>query len=93
MKRILTLATLLVISSPISAWAEQKSVTLSVPGMTCPTCPVTLKRALLKEQGVSGVSVHYEKKELVVAYDDVKTTPAAIRKATAAVGFPSKVAD
>jgi mercuric ion binding protein len=34
--------------------------------MTCPTCPVTIKKALMKEQGVASVTVRYEKKELIV---------------------------
>ena len=88
LKRISTLAVFLMLSIT-SAYAAEKSVVLTVPGMTCPTCPVTLKKALLKEQGVSGVKVLYEKKQLVVAYDDTKTTPSDLTKATAAVGFPS----
>ncbi|MEO6983690.1 MAG: cation transporter [Edaphobacter sp.] len=74
------------------AWAAPRSITLDVPGMTCPTCPITVKKALLKDQGVTAVTVHYEKKELVVVFDDAKTTPAAIMKSTAAVGFPSQLA-
>ena len=81
---------LFVVSSPL--WAATKSVTLAVPGMTCPTCPVTIKKALMKEQGVASVTVHYEKKELIVSFDDAKTTPDAIMKSTAAVGFPSQIA-
>jgi mercuric ion binding protein len=38
--------------------------------MTCPTCPVTIKKALMKEQGVASVTVRYEKKELIVSFDD-----------------------
>ena len=45
---------LFVLSSPL--WAAPKSVTLAVPGMTCPTCPVTIKKALMKEQGALRVS-------------------------------------
>ena len=37
---------LFALSSPF--WAAPKSVTLAVPGMTCPTCPVTIKKALMK---------------------------------------------
>ncbi len=80
---------LFALSSPL--WAAPKSVTLAVPGMTCPTCPVTIKKALMKEPGVASVTVHYEKKELIVSFDDAKTTPDAIMKSTAAVGFPSQV--
>ena len=75
-----------------SLWAAPKAVTLAIPGMTCPTCPITIKKALMKEQGVASVTVHYEKKELIVSFDDAKTTPDAIMKSTAAVGFPSQIA-
>jgi periplasmic mercuric ion binding protein len=81
---------LFALSSPL--WAAPKSVALAVPGMTCPTCPVTIKKALRKEQGVASVTVRYEKKELIVSFDDAKTTPDAIMKSTAAVGFPSQIA-
>ena len=53
---------------------------------------VTIKKALMKEQGVASVTVRYEKKELIVSFDDAKTTPDAIMKSTAAVGFPSQIA-
>ena len=80
---------LFALSCPL--WAAPKSVRLDVPGMTCPTCPVTIKKALMKEQGVASVTVHYEKKELIVSFDDAKTTPDAIMRSTAAVGFPSQI--
>jgi len=74
------------------AWGAPKTVTIEVPGMTCPTCPVTIKKALLKEPGVTAVKVRYEQKLLDVAFDDAKTNPAAIMKSTASVGFPSQAA-
>jgi len=85
-----TLALLYAIALP--AWAAPKTVTLAVPGMTCPTCPLTIKKALLKEKGVESVAVRYDKKELVVSFDDARTTPDSIMKSTAAVGFPSQIA-
>ena len=75
-----------------SAWAAPKSITLNVPGMTCPACPITIKKALMKQPGVTAVNVVYAKKELVVKFDDAKTTPSAIMKSTASVGFPSQIA-
>jgi len=35
------------------AWAAVQTVTLSVPGMTCAACPITVKKALTKVGGVS----------------------------------------
>ncbi len=92
MKRPHALAAALFLIVSSSAWAAPTTVTLEVPGMTCPTCPITIKKALLKEQGVSGVAVRYEKKKLVVSFDDAKTNPAKIMQSTASVGFPSQVA-
>ena len=39
------------------ALAEQKTVTLDVTGMTCAACPITVKKALTKVDGVSSVEV------------------------------------
>lgn len=91
MKRIFILLTCVSVL-PAAAWAASRSITLDVPGMTCPTCPITIRKTLLKQPGVTGVTVHYQKKELVVAFDDVKTNASAIMKSTAAIGFPSSVA-
>ncbi len=72
------------------AWAASKTVTLNVPGMTCPACPITIKKALSKVDGVSKVEVSYEEKEARVTFDDAKTDTKALVKATADAGFPSK---
>ena len=92
MKRTQVPFALLIAGLASAAWAAPKSVTLAVPGMTCPTCPVTIKKALLKKQGITAVAVRYQEKKLVVSFDDAKTTPEAIMKSTAAVGFPSQIA-
>ncbi len=77
-----------VLSMP--AWAATKTVALSVPGMTCPACPITIKKALNKVQGVSQVDVNYEKKQAVVTFDDTKTDTKALVKATTDAGYPSQ---
>lgn len=74
-----------------AAWAGPRTVTLSVPGMTCPTCPITVKIALSRVPGVQKVDVDYPKKTATVVYDDAKTTIAALEKATEDAGYPSTV--
>lgn len=73
-----------------STWAASKTVTLKVPGMTCPTCPITVKKALNKVDGVSKVEFRYEKKQAIVTFDDAKTDTRALIKATTNAGFPSE---
>ena len=90
MKTLVSLIALMgALSSP--AWAATKTVTLAVPGMTCAACPITVKTALAKVDGVEKTEVSVEKREAVVSYDDAKTTVAALTKATAGVGSPSPV--
>lgn len=76
-------------SSP--TWAAAKTVTLNVQGMTCPVCPITIKKALQKVDGVTQAKVSYKKKEAVVTFDDAKTTVESLTQATAGAGYPSKL--
>lgn len=73
------------------AWAALKSVTLSVPSMTCAACPITVKVALTKIPGVSKADVSYEKRQATVFFDDAKTNTAALTLVTADAGYPSHV--
>src|SRR3989454_11993422 len=72
------------------AWASPKTVTLNVSGMTCAACPITVKKALEKVPGVSSVDVRFEKKQVLVTFDDTKTNPDALVKATTNAGYPSQ---
>jgi len=72
-----------------AALAENKTVTLSVPGMYCEMCPATVKKALSRVDGVSNVKASFKTKEAVVTYDDAKTTVEALTKATENAGYPS----
>ena len=85
---VATFAMSLALSAP--AWAATKTVTLAVPGMTCPTCPITIKKALNKVSGVSKIDVRYEQKQVAVTFDDTKTDTKALVKATTDAGFPSE---
>jgi mercuric ion binding protein len=73
------------------AFAAEKTVTLSVPGMYCPVCPITVRKALEKVPGVVKASASLEKKEAVVTYDDAKTGVEKLLDATFEAGYPSTV--
>lgn len=88
-----TLIPVFALSAALSApaWAATQTATLSVPGMTCATCPITLKKALNKVEGVEKIEVNLEKKEAVVTFEDAKTTVEALLEATKNAGYPSTV--
>lgn len=90
MKQTLLLTVLLVsVSNPL--FAAQKTVTLGVPGMTCAACPITVKKAITRVDGVSKTEVDYDKRQAVVTYDDSKASVEQITQATANAGYPSTV--
>lgn len=90
MNKVRSLAALLLVLVT-AAWFSPKTITLAVPGMTCSTCPITIKKALTRVPGVTSVAVSYEKLEAVVTFDDSKTNSEALIKATTDVGYPSTV--
>lgn len=86
-------STILVLALSVAslAWAAPQSVTLSVPGMDCAACPITVKKALTRVEGVSKAEVSFEKRQAVVWFDDAKTSAAALTRATTNAGYPSSV--
>lgn len=88
MKHIITVA-FLFLSGALSAGEE--SVVLSVPGMKCPACPVTVMVAIKRVEGVKSVNADFENKLAEVSYDDRLTNISNIQEAAENVGFPSQV--
>lgn len=89
MKKLLAALALIAVVSPV--WAASQIITLSVPGMTCAACPITVKKALTKVEGVTKAEVSYEKREAIITFDDAKTSAQALTKATEDAGYPSSV--
>ena len=73
----------------LSALAAPATVTLSVPSMDCPVCPITVKKALTRVNGVSQAKVDFDKRQATVTFDDAKTNVQALTLATKNVGYPS----
>lgn len=86
---IATLSMLALLAAPV--WAATQTVTLSVPKMFCAVCPITVKKALKKVNGVNDVEANLENKETTVTFDDAKTNVEALIKATTDAGYPSIV--
>ncbi|MCW5642707.1 MAG: mercury resistance system periplasmic binding protein MerP [Rhodoferax sp.] len=87
MKKLLTL--IAACFGTMSAWAAPATVTLSVPTMDCPVCPITVKKALVGVPGVAKASVDFDRRLATVHYDDIRTNVGALMQATANAGYPS----
>lgn len=90
MKKLVALVTIAAFASP--PWAATQTVTLSVAGMNCATCPITVKKALAQVSGVSTTDVRLDRREAKVTFDDAKTNVQALTRATKEAGYPSTAA-
>lgn len=86
------LALALALATSPAAFAGERTVTLSVPGMTCAACPITVKQALGKVPGVKRTAVDLDRREARVTFDDTGTSVDALLRATRDAGYPSTVA-
>ncbi|MBB3332727.1 mercuric ion binding protein [Halomonas campaniensis] len=85
--RLALVAFIVLFSTPV--WAAVQTVTLAVPGMTCAACPITVKAALGRVEGVSHVVVSYPDREAVATFEDSLTSVEALIEATTNAGYPS----
>ena len=72
------------------AWAATQTVTLTVPGMTCATCPITVKKAMEGVAGVTAVTVDFAAKTARATYNPRRTNAAAIAAASTNAGYPAR---
>lgn len=85
--RILVLASLL--GFGVSALADEHTATFIVEKMTCATCPLTVRIAMQRVDGVIQAKVDFESKTATVTFDDSQTTVEKIAEASTNVGFPA----
>ena len=91
MKPFLTTAAVAVaLLAAAGAMAGERTVTLRVDNMYCPTCPFIVQRSLEKVAGVLEVKVSYEEKTAVVTFDESETDVGALTAATTEAGYPSR---
>jgi periplasmic mercuric ion binding protein len=66
--------------------ASTKEITFKVDGMTCSMCPLTIKTALKKLDGVTNADVSYSDKEAKVECEDGNVTIQDIVKTIESAG-------
>ncbi len=50
--------------------AAPSSLHVKIDGMTCPACPLTVKKVLSRVGGVEKAEVSFEKREATVTFED-----------------------
>ncbi len=87
MKKILF--TILLALTSFTALAKQQTITLDLPTMDCAMCPITVKMALDKVDGVIDSVVTLDSKSAVVTFEDTQTSVVALVQATTNAGYIS----
>jgi periplasmic mercuric ion binding protein len=71
--------------------APPQTAILAVEKMTCGTCPVVVKKALMRVPGVNSTTIDLDAKTATVTFDPDKTSTVRLTQATTEAGFPSKL--
>jgi mercuric ion binding protein len=83
------LSSALVLLSALAQAAGLETDTLDVRGMTCPTCPLTVKVALKHQPGVADVKVDLQHGTARVTFDPAKVSVDRLAKAVTDAGYPA----
>lgn len=77
-------------SSALSSPAvTERMTTFAVKNMTCPLCPITVRKAMEHVHGVTSVKVDFGAKTATVVYNPAVANIKAIAEASMAAGYPA----
>lgn len=94
MKFSWTLIASLFLAANIAAASDSdQTATFDIEKMTCATCPIAVRKAMQRVDGVKEVDVDLDGKTAIVTYDASVTTTLEIGNASTDVGFPASVRD
>ncbi|WP_341198059.1 heavy-metal-associated domain-containing protein [Hyphomonas chukchiensis] len=77
----------------ISAEAPLATASFSIENMTCATCPISVRKAMMRVEGVKTVDIDFDSKIASVTFDPAVTTADAIAAASTNVGYPATRSD
>ncbi|MEP1933301.1 MAG: cation transporter [Paracoccaceae bacterium] len=72
-------------------FAAEQTVTFSVPGMTCASCPFIVESAMSGVEGVIQVSADADTRTAVVVFDDAIANAEDIAFASTAAGYEAEL--
>ncbi|PKP68039.1 MAG: heavy metal transporter [Alphaproteobacteria bacterium HGW-Alphaproteobacteria-5] len=73
--------------------AALRTQTFVVQKMTCAACPITVRTAMSRVEGVRSVEVDFNARTATVTFDPAITTTDEIARASADAGYPAQIAD
>lgn len=77
----------------VSAELPLATVSFSIENMTCATCPISVRKAMMRVDGVQTVDVDFATKMATVTFDPAITSAQAIGASSTDVGYPATRTD
>ena len=75
-----------------TVWAADiHSTVLKAKGMTCASCPLTVKKLLLQQPGASEAIIDFRLQQAQVKFNPEKTQPQRLAKVITDIGYPTTV--
>ena len=74
------------------AAAQEQTATFAIQNMTCATCPITVRTAMERVEGVTSVEIDFDAKTAAVIFDPSATSAEEIAAASTNAGYPAKPA-
>jgi len=78
---------ILFLISSLFLFGAEKTVTISIEGMTCPLCTMAIKKSLKRIEGVKKAKVRLNTEKATVVFDDTKVDEEELLKAIKKVGY------
>jgi len=73
------------------AIAQEQTVTMHVSGMTCGTCPISIRHRALQMKGVHAATADINTALATVTFEDSEQSPQAIAQAITTLGYPATI--
>ena len=73
----------------VASQAADRTITLSVPDMNCPSCPYMVEQSVSFVEGVQSAKAELKTRTCSVVYDDAIASVEDILGATADIGYKS----
>lgn len=93
MRKIILVTALisLIAISAQNSLAQEQTVSIHVSGMTCGTCPISVRHRAMQMKGVHSAAVDINTATATVAFEDSEQSPKAIAQAITELGYPATI--
>jgi len=79
------------IISAQQGWAQEQTVSMHVSGMTCGTCPISVRHRAMQMKGVHSAVVDIDTALATITYEDSEQSSQAITQAITELGYPATI--